>query len=160
VFSTFADHPDEGRGDVWSLYGLRFESPAGATLKESALYAGGVGLTLARKREEWEAAHWGPAAAALRNLSLQNWLVERYQKKMKEVKGMTVNGGYRNHAAVDFDGSRLKRLSIFDLLPTQFRVRLRAWHCPQSDRIYVCRWVTREKTDSEFEKFCDSVHCH
>jgi hypothetical protein len=157
VLGSFRDHPDEGRV-AWSVLGFQFDVPEGYLLLDHALKAGRLDFTFRAGRISARAVRVGLAEIVLREQSLADWL-------KKDAAGLFPGGeltcaetAFRQHPAVEIAGRRRSRWHA--IIRRSASIRCRAWHCAQTNAIYVARWVGPEDLLPQYETFAGSFVCH
>lgn len=157
ILRSFREHV-RGANVPWSVYGLRFAVPESYTLDKYAFHAGRLHIRLQARRRETEAVRLGLAGIVLRKKSLaevvkKDAIAKSWADKTKfnETK---VNG----HDGVEATIVPRVRLRRFFLRNRKSLAR--AWHCEQSNAIYVARWSGPGEQTREFDEFVESFVCH
>jgi hypothetical protein len=167
VLASLEDHARDGR-HTWALYGLRFEVPERFRLERQKLMAGYLELAFASGRCRLRVLRWGMAEVALAERDLQHWYeVEQVRRRdvVWECQPATVER-HEDHDGLAVSGHRHRLLHRPRRAVERLaRLRIacdfdgRAWHCPQSNRIYSVEAVHHQEPAMLLEVVA-SVACH
>lgn len=175
IMPTLEDHPHEDHGGrtLWSLYGMRFLSPAGYDLTEHELKSGHIRLTFEkdRGRQIVRVHRLSMAQMLLKERTLQEWFPSFFHKDLKDFRS-TVSAdpaGLRGHEGIRVEGSPrsrwrqiLRPLPLVNPRPRRW-LSGAAWHCPQQNRICVVEHLVRkqaEQDDDVLEDLISGYVCH
>jgi hypothetical protein len=171
LFSEMEDHAQEGR-QRWALYGLSCEIPEAFKLSGQNLRSGYLELDFSRGKETLRVRRWGPAAALLAENSLKQWLERFLAGRRREIRWRLTPEEIKQHAGEKLTGSSRSLLGRWAFGLTQGLQKIirrnasrpgyglgKAWHCPESNRIYlVDMLLPREATT--LGEVVGSVACH
>ena len=157
ILRSFRDHAP-GAHVPWSVYGLRFVLPENYTPDKYAFQTGRLHIRLQARRREAEAVRLGLAGIVLRKQSLAE-VVKKDAIAKSWADGTTFDETEVNaHDGVEATIVPRVRLRRFFLRNRKSLVR--AWHCENSNAIYIAQWSGPGEQTREFEEFVESFVCH
>ncbi len=159
LFDSVRLAPADGAAE-WAVFGLRFESPAGWRLEESALRTGLLRFLFKAGNDELEIVRQSLAAITLQRVSLEQWLRGQFAKALRSYRCTGRGDEYRGHAAARYGGElslRARPLAVFRR--RRYNTTL-AWHCTESDKLFALRCESPQSEDPRVERCADSIACH
>ena len=163
VLRSLREHA-EGDRAAWSIYRYRAEVDASWRLDSWKLAPGYLELCFQRGPTELlRLKRWGPAEVLLAGCDLAGWharnLVGQYGRTTGAAthyvaghEGLLVRRD-RHHSAL---GKLVVRCSPPRAAWTHWNLRSAAWHCPESNRIYVSEHAAKRPRDRRDWRVC----CH
>lgn len=153
VFASLEDHPDE-RGLFWSLYGLRFFSPAEFTLREHQLKSGHIQLVFEKGREELKVHRLSMAKMLLKDAPLGAWYEHFFKKQLRDFKYESAAEAVGEHEGVRIEGrprSRwrqlLRPLPLVNPRPRRYLLA-RSWHSSHTNKICAVEHLYPKKGEA------------
>lgn len=159
VFSTLQDHPQDDLL-IWQFFDFRFASPEGFPLDRTTLKTGSIEMYFYDRRDEVEVCRASLAEVLLKRNRFRDWFYEYYRKRLKGFVYEIKKEPYRDHKGLICTGRTSIRKSLFSGLQRRRYLHCRAWHCPETDKLYIFRLVSTDEEDERFDKLCAHIVCH
>ncbi|HUU55139.1 MAG TPA: hypothetical protein VMY87_09510 [Armatimonadota bacterium] len=164
VLESLDDH-GIGGWDTWGVDGLVFLAPTDFELQGWKRMTRYLDLKLVRNQEKLMVARWGMVPLVLGDRSVQAWFEEENRRR-RDVAWQVGEATIRGHEGVRAWGERrriagslrtglaraLKRSPV-----VQFEAR--AWHCPESNRLYLVESLHDGKGGA-LQGAVESILCH
>ena len=169
ILRSLKDHPSAGTS-LWSVYGLRCHIPSGYQLTSCSLTVGFLQLCFASRefpKRQLEISRWGPARFLLKGRELAEWwtgyLLSRDEGPTSSAKDgemhshvcMTASGELKGGFSPQAKGRVLKLRRLFSI-----KWCGKAWHCPQSDRVYAVRSTDHPRAFDLVNELAEGGVCH
>lgn len=158
IFSTFDDHPRDGKS-AWGLYGLRFAVPETFRLAKSSLKTGYLELLFHHGREELVVIRYSMADVLLKGLPLAEWFKRTYEKKLAQFRCDVRAESENGHDRLRCLGPARRRGLLSALRRKRF-LHCLAWRCRDADKIFIFRLVSSREQDERLDQFSRLVVCH
>ena len=153
VFSTLEDHPREGEGVFWSVYGLSFFMPEEYKLTSQELKSGHIQLNFEHDKHTCRIQRLSLAKMLLKGTTLARWYPRFFTKQLKDFKYDVNTEDVEGHQGLRIDGrprSRwrqlLRPLPLVNPRPRLF-MHGRVWYCADSDKICIVDHLYRKERD-------------
>jgi len=159
IFGSFRDFP-EGEMEPWSFYDFKCSIPRGFALKAPDLKTGCIKMSFARSSEVLDLARISLARVVLEKQSLAEWVHEFAKRTLRGFSVQAERGRIKGHDALGISGRQWRLRDIWGLVAGRRLVRLTAWHCEESDKIYYVSWISRKGTDEDFARIVAGFKCH
>ncbi len=156
VLESFRDHP-EGAEAPWSVYGLRCALPPAFSLEQHEFSAGRDEMVFAARNRRAVAVRIGLAEVVLKRRSLEQAIRRDPIARYWRFDGAFAKAVAGEHAALE---SRVRPKRIIARLWPKSPNRVRAWHCEESNALYLAGWRGPRGEEEEFETFVASFVCH
>jgi len=163
LLQSLEDHGVEG-WDTWGIDGLAFLAPTAFDLEGWKRMTRYLELRLAHGRKDLKVARWGIVPLVLGGRTVKQWY-ESQNARRRDVTWRAQDALIKGHDGVAASGMRrgllagMRRWTRSMLRrPSGEKFVARAWHCPDSNRLYMV-----ETTGGEgelLEGVVDSVICH
>ncbi len=168
AFSNLRLHPESDDAVLWSAFGLRFSLPREWKLSGNSLVGGKIEQRFQREGGEHLTIQRWVANLAMGKGDLVDWAKKQLAKDLKgDFSFRMERGRCRGHEAVLAEGAKrsaheriayaAKRLVRSD---TVFHMVCRAWHCEESNKIFVVRTVSRASEKHLADEIASRVYCH
>jgi len=106
-------------------------------------------------RRQLRAVRVSLAGTLLRKTTLADWA--RSEARLgKGDRTETLEAEFKSHPAADIRGTRAGRLPYIG----RRKLRLLAWHCAESNALYLAHGSGPAREPEEFTAFADSFACH
>ncbi len=165
VLGSLEDHAIGG-WQLWGVDSFAFLAPEGYDLAKWKRMTRYLELTLTTKREATlRAVRWGMVALVLGGRTLMEWYQDENRRR-RDVRWQAQEMEVKGHQAVAAWGERRRfagsvRKGLAKLLGRKPAVDFAAcaWHCPDSNRIYLAETIYAEGQDV-LKGVVDSILCH
>ena len=170
VLASLGDHPEKGM-NTWAIYDLMCYVPEEFGLLESGLKSGDIRLTFqdpaAKKTDHTlEVEYVSLASVLLSQASLIEWFESFFAKSLKDFEITHQEQAIQGHSGVEVRGrpkprwrQLLKPMPFLSPRPRR-HMKARAWHCEESNKIYVIRAYSKNPSDGLLEVIPIEVVCH
>ncbi len=169
ILRSLEDHPGAGTS-LWAIYGLRCRVPTSYRLIDYSLTAGFLQLCFASRespRRQLDISRWGPAGILLKETELGQWWAGYLLSRKQGCVSAERDGEIRSHACMTASGkvkggfSPRGKGGFLKLRPwSPIRWRGKAWHCPQSNRIYAVRSTDHPGALELVDRVAEEGICH
>ncbi len=164
VLESLEDH-GIGGWDTWGVDGLVFLAPTEHELDGWRRMTRYLELRLVRNEEKLKVARWGMVPLVLGKRTVQQWYDEENARRRdvvwtsaeEEIKGHegVVARGVRRRVA---GGIRTRAARALGRKPA-VEFEARAWHCPESNRLYLLEALYGDVGDALYGA-AESIVCH
>ena len=164
VLESLEDH-SVGGWDAWGVDGLVFLAPDGFELSGWKRMTRYLELQLAGKDETLKVARWGLVPLVLGERSVAQWCRDllgqrrdvRWEGEEREIKG---HDGFRAWGEKRrLAGSVRTGLARAVRLSPMVSFEARAWHCPESNRLYLVEGLHGKNAEA-LHGATESIVCH
>jgi len=159
LFDSVRDHAS-GDNDVWSAYGVRLEVPSDYDLAGSSLRVGLVDLQFVRKDWQIDLLRAAMADVQIRRSGLAAWFAKTYAKRLRHYTTTTTRTEFRGHAALAVSGRTKMARTLMKPLRPRDRIYVRAWHCQNTDKLFIFRLSAPKEAEDLFDDLLKTVVCH
>ncbi len=164
VLQSLDDHGIDG-WDTWGVDGLVFLAPSEYEMEGWKRMTRYLEVRLLRNDEKLKAARWGLVPLVLGERTLEEWFRDAFGRRRdvawegraQEIKGHEgfVARGERKRLA----GGIRTRAARAVRRPPAVVFEAHAWHCPESNRLYMVEAVHRGEGEA-VQGAVDSILCH
>jgi hypothetical protein len=135
----------------WAVLDFRFEVPEPYQCRRPSLRAGRLDFDFEHGRDRLRALRAGLAENVLRTKSLDEWAREQCRFGKRD-RPESTEREFKGHPAREISLERRSRFSLGRGRP----VRALAWHCPESNSLYLAQSLG----PADPEAFAESFRCH
>lgn len=150
VFRSLVDEEPAER-HLWSIYGLRFYTPANLKLESHSLKSGHIQLDFALDKRVVRVHRLSMARILLKGTQLQDWYQVFFKKQLRDMIVEIESEPLRGHVGLAVKGrprSRwrqlLRPLPFLNPRPRQY-LQARIWHDADLDKIAIVECIYRKK---------------
>jgi hypothetical protein len=154
VLASIHDHACMGRR-AWAALDFRFNVPERFRCRRNSLHAGRLEFEFEDGRVRLTALRMNLAETVLRSKSLSEWAREQLKLKKRDTFE-SKERSFRGHAACDAEGIRKGFLPLVG----RRRFRVLAWHCAESNALYLAQRSGPVSGAADLETFAESFRCH
>ena len=165
LFASLHDHGEDGY-DLWALYDLQIQIPEDFRLQEQKLLSGYLSLTFGRHGEKIILDRWGLANMTLKKFTLQEWLQNNVQVRLKRMKPDEVVAAH-GHPISHYSGGiplmllgRLLRDTVGSMRRFPTRYEAGVWQCAETNKIFALQTLQSRKSDRLWRDIADRCACH
>ncbi len=154
VFGSVRDYACIGQR-AWSVLDFRFDAPEAFRCERHSLRAGRLEFEFRCGRTQLKASRTSLAETILRTQSLAEWARDE-NKGGKRDRAESVEREFKGHPACDVEGVQRTRVPLIG----RRAVHALAWHCPESNCLYLARQTGPATESAPLERFAESFRCH
>lgn len=163
VMASVQDHSEDGR-IFWGVYDLACTVPEGYILEEYALKSGLLGLTFEQKHRSLKVECISLADIALKHVSIGEWFDSFCRKALRDLKYSYEEAEIDGHPGLRVTGAPkslwkqvFRPVPFVSKRPRRY-LDAQAWHCTESNKIFVIQAFSKQKGDLSSEVV--DIDCH
>jgi hypothetical protein len=158
IFASMREHGD-GLTRPWDFFDVHFRSPVGVPLVKSSLKTGCIRMDFARRWLRLSFVRLSLAQMLLAGKGLERWLCGYWQRELKRRSCRAEPVRIKGHEGVALSGRPWLLVNPTRLIGRGRIVRVGAWHCDETNRLFICAYDGPQAESDVFQAALKSVEC-